>query len=167
MPWWGRSFWLHCRSFNTPTPRPFGIALQSAAITAAIRRLKSAIILDPRRSIEGNLDWPNRSGTSFCREILDLFGPLPAADLPKGPWLHWLTGLIVFCDWIASNTDWFPLHSVGEAADVWNPDLGGRTRDQGARRIGWHRRNVLQRAVVFGMLRLPVVPTESLAGVHA
>lgn len=37
------------------------------------------------------------------------FGPIPPEhDIDKGARVHWFTGLMVFCDWLGSNTDWFP-----------------------------------------------------------
>ena len=45
-------------------------------------------------------------------ELLELlknqFGSLPTSDMEKGARLHWFTGFMVFCDWIGSNTTWFP-----------------------------------------------------------
>jgi CRISPR-associated endonuclease/helicase Cas3 len=42
----------------------------------------------------------------LCEE----FGPPPPEEVvEKGARLHWFTGLMIFCDWLGSNTTWFPL----------------------------------------------------------
>lgn len=38
------------------------------------------------------------------------FGELPPRqDIEKGARLHWFTGFMIFCDWLGSNTTWFPI----------------------------------------------------------
>ena len=91
---------------------------------------------------EGNFQWPDALRRELLAEILDIAGPLPSSDLPKGAKLHWLTGLIVFCDWIASNTDWFPLKISAELQNTWTPESAQASAATAIEMIGWHRREV-------------------------
>lgn len=50
--------------------------------------------------------------------LVERFGqPPPEESVPKGARLHWFTGSIIFCDWIGSNTSWFPPHADSGDAD--------------------------------------------------
>lgn len=91
---------------------------------------------------EGGLTWPNVLRHELLDEILRISGTLPACDLAIGPRLHWLTGLIVFCDWIASNTDWFPLNTTAETTDTWTVESASNAASKAIELIGWHRRAV-------------------------
>tara|TARA_B110001469_G_C9648333_1_gene329273 strand:+ start:516 stop:3104 length:2589 start_codon:yes stop_codon:yes gene_type:complete len=75
---------------------------------------------------------------SLYQELTTLFGPIPEEVVEKCARLHWLTGLMIFSDWIGSNTEWFPLAetetlTLGTAKDRAHSALST---------IGWHRRNV-------------------------
>jgi CRISPR-associated endonuclease/helicase Cas3 len=75
-------------------------------------------------------------------ELLELlkchFGNLPSEEkIEKGPRLHWFTGLMIFSDWIGSNTTWFPLHQDGE-----DPASAESKAQTAINEIGWHQRFV-------------------------
>lgn len=89
---------------------------------------------------ELGLPWPDALRRELLAELVRLFGRLPSDRVEIGARLHWLTGFVTFCDWIGSNTDWFPLSDETELRDRVSP---GDARD-GAETvldlIGWHRR---------------------------
>jgi len=91
---------------------------------------------------EGNLLWPDALRRELLDEIQNIAGSLPTTDLPKGARLHWLTGVIVFCDWIASNTDWFPLKISEGLENNWTPESAQKSAARAIEMIGWHRREV-------------------------
>lgn len=91
---------------------------------------------------EGGLDWPAVLRDELLTELEAVFEKLPSVDIPKGPFVHWLTGFITFADWIGSDTRWFPLPANGPLADCETPT---RARDLAAKAVqdlGWHRREV-------------------------
>ncbi len=69
-------------------------------------------------------------------ELQSLFGSLASGEkIEKGARLHWFTGLMIFSDWIGSNTTWFPLHLT--TPDRENPTALATIA---VNKIGWHRR---------------------------
>ncbi len=114
---------------------------------------------------EGGLLWPNELRRALLQEIIDLAGPLPTEDLEKGPRLHWLTGLVIFCDWIASNTDWFPLGEAGGKECLWTFDEAKTRASHAINTIGWHRKEVidgLSFSECFGLDSFRLNPLQSL-----
>lgn len=80
--------------------------------------------------------------TQLRDELIDLleknFGPLPAAEfIEKGSRLHWFTGLMIFSDWIGSNTTWFPLINPPATKDE-SRATACRALDE----IGWGRHSI-------------------------
>ncbi len=61
-----------------------------------------------QKVFEGDAEWAPRFREEIIDEICTSFGPLPLEVVEKSARLHWFTGLMVFCDWIGSNTGWFP-----------------------------------------------------------
>lgn len=52
-------------------------------------------------------------------ELINVFGPLPT-ESAKGEIerVHLLTGFTIFCDWLGSNTDWFPFETPIEEGTI-------------------------------------------------
>lgn len=68
------------------------------------------------------------------------FGPLPDPEnIPKGAKLHWFTGAMIFCDWIGSNTTWFPASNAACAGKF------SETARSALQEIGIHRTGVKAR----------------------
>jgi len=66
------------------------------------------------------------------------FGQLPPEEkIEKGARLHWFTGMLIFSDWIGSNTTWFPAHD--NSFDLATAEQRARTA---LKEIGWHQRSV-------------------------
>jgi len=91
---------------------------------------------------EGGLGWPELLRHELLAELEAAFGKLPAADVPKGPLVHWLTGFITFCDWIGSDTRWFPLPVSGPLADRETHASARESASKAVADLGWHRREV-------------------------
>jgi len=91
---------------------------------------------------EGGLGWPIHLRHELLIEIEAVFGSLPTGNIPKGPFVHWLTGFITFSDWIGSDTRWFMLPTSGPLADRQTHssirELAAKSVDD----LGWHRREV-------------------------
>jgi CRISPR-associated endonuclease/helicase Cas3 len=88
-------------------------------------------------------DWPDLLRRELLTELLEHFGSLPAEQTVVGSRVHWLTGFVTFCDWIGSNTDWFPLHSQQPLRDHFSLESAQAGADAALQRIGWHRRAVV------------------------
>jgi CRISPR-associated endonuclease/helicase Cas3 len=68
------------------------------------------------------------------------FGELPPAEeIERGARLHWFTGFMVFCDWIGSNTTWFP-HRI----ETCRPQIITEQANKALDAVGNHRHGVLQ-----------------------
>lgn len=91
---------------------------------------------------EAGLGWPAALRYELLLELEAVFGSLPAADIPKGPLLHWLTGFITFADWVGSDTYWFPLPTGGPLADHETPASVRNLATKAVQDLGWHRREV-------------------------
>lgn len=89
---------------------------------------------------EGPFSWPRELREQLLAEIKDAFGPLPSEPVAAGARVHWLTGLVTFCDWIGSNTDWFPLPDGETMADQAELETSRRLAMKALEHIGWHRR---------------------------
>ncbi len=100
---------------------------------------------------EGGLDWPADLRAKLLNELEAVFEKLPSADIPKGPFVHWLTGFITFADWIGSDTGWFPLPASGPLADRETPASVRNSAMRAVQDLGWHRREVYS-GRVFGAL---------------
>ena len=91
---------------------------------------------------EGGLGWPAILREELLEELEATFGKLPSVNIPKGAFVHWLTGFITFADWIGSDTQWFPLPISGP---LTNHETTSSVRDLATRAVkdlGWHRREV-------------------------
>jgi CRISPR-associated endonuclease/helicase Cas3 len=91
---------------------------------------------------EAGLIWPSLLRGELLNELESFFGKLPLADIPKGPFVHWLTGFITFADWIGSDTGWFPLPASGPLADRETPASVRNSAIRAVQDLGWHRREV-------------------------
>ena len=77
-------------------------------------------------------------------ELLEIlknqFGELPPAEeIEKGARLHWFTGYMVFCDWIGSNTTWFP-HRLEACTPEKITEQANKALDD----VGNHRHGIQQ-----------------------
>jgi CRISPR-associated endonuclease/helicase Cas3 len=91
---------------------------------------------------EGGIEWPAVLRAELLTELETSFGKLPTVDIPKGPFVHWLTGFITFADWIGSDTSWFPLPANGPLADHETPVTVRALATKAVQDLGWHRRDV-------------------------
>ena len=103
------------------------------------------------RRLELDLPWPDSFRRELLSELVQNFGPLPNESIKVGSRIHWLTGFVTFCDWIGSNTDWFPLHPVIPLPDCYSPESARAGAAAALERIGWHRRAV-SRGLRFSQL---------------
>lgn len=93
--------------------------------------------------LELDLPWPGPFRRDLLLELVKNFGPLPSVSIKAGSRVHWLTGLITFCDWIGSNTDWFQLHPEQPLRDHFTLESARAGAAAALELIGWHRRAVL------------------------
>ena len=91
---------------------------------------------------EGGLGWPAHLRDELLIELEAVFGSLPVDDIPKGPFVHWLTGFITFSDWIGSDTRWFTLPASGPLKDRETHSSIRNLAKQSVDDLGWHRREV-------------------------
>jgi len=92
-----------------------------------------------QKVFEGDADWIKQIKEELIEEICAMFGPLPLALVEKSARLHWFTGFMVFCDWIGSNTGWFP----AEGMDCRISLEAAREQARSALAdIGWRRHKV-------------------------
>ncbi len=83
-------------------------------------------------------DWVLELRQELLGELRSHFGGLPeTGSSEKNARLHWLTGLVIFCDWIGSNTTWFPLHE--SPAELETSSTQARTALDD---IGWSHNSV-------------------------
>lgn len=65
------------------------------------------------------------------------FGPLPEPEeVPRGAKLHWFTGAMIFCDWIGSNTTWFPTSGSADSAKKFQEIARSALEEIGIHRTG-------------------------------
>ena len=93
--------------------------------------------------VELELEWPDRLRRDLLGELIENFGPLPADPTVVGSRVHWLTGFVTFCDWIGSNTDWFPIQPSQPLRDQFTPESAREGAATALDIIGWHRRAIL------------------------
>ncbi|MDP3851094.1 MAG: CRISPR-associated helicase Cas3' [Luteolibacter sp.] len=94
--------------------------------------------------VELDLAWPELLRRNLISELIHHFGPLPNEEIGIGSRVHWMTGFVTFCDWIGSNTDWFPLHPQQPLSDHFTPESARAGAKRAVELIGWHRRAVVQ-----------------------
>ena len=99
-------------------------------------------VRDNLERLELDLHWPDPFRRELLAELTRNFGPLPNATINVGSRVHWLTGFVTFCDWIGSNTDWFPLHSEIPLRDHYTIESARAGAASALELIGWHRRAV-------------------------
>jgi CRISPR-associated endonuclease/helicase Cas3 len=92
--------------------------------------------------VELDLPWPNLLRHELLAELVQTYGHLPTEETCVGSRVHWLTGFVTFCDWIGSNTDWFPLHPEQPLHDHFTPESAREGAVAALELIGWHRREV-------------------------
>lgn len=92
---------------------------------------------------ENGLAWPDQLRRELLDELIKHFGPLPTATANLRSQVHWLTGFTTFCDWIGSNTDWFPLPPSPPLQNQITIDSARKKAAAALERIGWHRRSIL------------------------
>lgn len=66
---------------------------------------------------EDDCKWPETLRSQLLDQLVALFGALPPNERLSDPQLLWLTGFVTFCDWIASDEDFFPLLLEGPMRD--------------------------------------------------
>jgi CRISPR-associated endonuclease/helicase Cas3 len=93
---------------------------------------------------EDGLGWGHELRDELLRELESVFGKLPAHDIPKGAFVHWLTGFITFADWIGSDTRWFPLSREWPLGDRETSCSARKKATQAISELGWHQRAVHQ-----------------------
>ncbi len=91
---------------------------------------------------ENELTWPGQFRRELLAELTQYFGPLPSEPIKVGSRIHWLTGFVTFCDWIGSNTDWFPMNPVTPLRDCFTAESARLGAKSALEIIGWHRRSV-------------------------
>lgn len=114
----------------------------------------SAVAARGQKVVEGEEMWVRRLKEELLSEICDVFGGLPKDGIEKSARLHWFTGFMVFCDWIGSNTGWFPCEGMARPTSVGDARkrAGNALAD-----IGWQRHTVTA-GVTFA--RMFPSPTE-------
>jgi len=71
----------------------------------------------------------------LLNELISIFGPLPTEPVEREARLHWFTGMMIFSDWIGSNTDWFPLHE----STPLTLEIAINRAESALDHIGWNR----------------------------
>lgn len=84
---------------------------------------------------EGDAAWVKQFKEDLLAEICSVFGPLPKDPVEKSARLHWFTGFMVFCDWIGSNTGWFPAGGMGRPTSM---EVVRALAQSALADIGWH-----------------------------
>lgn len=111
--------------------------------------------------VELDLEWPDPLRRELLAELMSHFGPLPGEPTGIGSRVHWLTGFVTFCDWIGSNTDWFPLHPRQPLSDHFTPESARTGAAAALDLIGWHRRKVLPALSFSRLFSVPDAPAFS------
>lgn len=101
--------------------------------------------------IEGNFPWPDPLRRELLAELVEIFGAVPREPVTTGSRLHWLTGLVTFCDWIGSNTTWFPLSTEQPLRNRLSIEQARGASSSAVELLGWHRRKV-EPGFSFGQL---------------
>lgn len=111
--------------------------LYAAAIGAHHGRVKGDRI--PPFAEANSTTWEDQR-RRLAKELIDLFGPLPIADL-RDSMLWWMAGLIAVSDWLGSNERYFP--PSGEVEEARALERARNTLEQ----IGWETPQLRKRAV--------------------
>ncbi len=101
----------------------------------------SAVAARGQKVIEGDEVWVKRFKEELLAEICRVFGPLPKGAVEKSALLHWFTGFMVFCDWIGSNTGWFPCEGMDRPTSV---EIARERAEAALADIGWQRHKVTE-----------------------
>lgn len=104
-----------------------------------------------QKVFEGEEEWVEKFKEELLAEICCLFGPLPTQALEKSARLHWFTGFMVFCDWIGSNTGWFPAEGMGCPTSV---DTAQKRAASALHDIGWQRQELAADVTFGGMFSI-------------
>lgn len=108
----------------------------------------SAVSARGQKVFEDDAVWVKEFKEELLAEICGVFGALPKAPVEKSARLHWFTGFMVFCDWIGSNTGWFPAGGMDRPTSVGI----ARKQAKGALAdIGWQRHEVASGMTFGGM----------------
>lgn len=91
---------------------------------------------------EGGCGWADQLRHELMQALIREFGPLPCGPVETSSRLHWLTGCTTFCDWIGSNTAWFPLLESAPLRDQYTAETCQANAQKALAKIGWHRRAV-------------------------
>jgi CRISPR-associated endonuclease/helicase Cas3 len=108
--------------------------------------------------VELDLAWPDLFRRELLSELIENFGPLPTDHAVIGSRVHWLTGFVTFCDWIGSNTDWFPLHFEQPLRNHFTPESARAGAAAALELIGWHRRAVFPKLPFSRLFAAPDAP---------
>ena len=111
--------------------------------------------------VELDLAWPDFLRRELLADLTEHFGPLPEEPTAIGSRVHWLTGFVTFCDWIGSNTDWFPLHPEQPLRNHFTPESARAGAAAALDLIGWHRRAVLPTLSFSRLFSAPDAPAFS------
>ena len=105
---------------------------------------------------EGDHPWVNVFKETLLEELMLHFGSLPTENPDKSARLHWFTGMMVFCDWIGSNSNWFP---TTDSVCSLTVELAKQRAEVALQDIGWHRRGI-RSGLTFSQLFDPNPKTE-------
>ena len=108
--------------------------------------------------VELDFAWPDILRRELLAELVATFGHLPSGQTVIGSRVHWLTGFVTFCDWVGSNTDWFPLHPGPPLRDHFTPESARAGAAAALELIGWHRRAVLPDLSFSSLFSAPEAP---------
>jgi CRISPR-associated endonuclease/helicase Cas3 len=101
---------------------------------------------------EGGAEWVKSCKEELLAEICGWFGPLPTEPVAKSALLHWFTGFMVFCDWIGSNTGWFPADGIEQETSL---EEARRRAESALADIGWQQHRVIPEATFGKMFSSP------------
>lgn len=108
--------------------------------------------------VELDLAWPDLLRRELLHALVEQFGPLPGGQIPVGSRVHWLTGFVTFCDWIGSNTEWFPLRPEPPLRDFVTSGSAASGAANALELIGWHRRATSPGLPFFRLFSSPEAP---------
>lgn len=91
---------------------------------------------------EDDCTWPEDLRLELLGELINLFGPLPPNEKLPDPQLLWLTGFVTFCDWIASDENFFPLQLDEPMRDRLTIDTAGGRAGAALGKTAWGARGV-------------------------
>lgn len=172
-PYW-REKWQRSLSLQGPDQYEGRHAIVSQAFLASISRSSGLWLLSVgahhgnsytthiaplKPPYEGTQPWTRTQKEELLAILIDRFGPLPSETVSRSARLHWMTGLTIFCDWIGSNTEWFPLSD--ETAPRANEAV-----EQMAKRalssIGWQCREAAKDLSFSNLFQAPGAAESSM-----